>query len=514
MTLDDLRFELESRRSQALAMGGEDKLARRRKEGLMNARERVDYLLDPESFWEVGQLATSSRVEVRDRTPADGKISGFGRVAGRELAVISNDFTVMGASSSTINSRKMSYIKEITEKRGMPIVFLGESTGARMPDVMGAGSIGAQRNPTQYLRRRDAPWISAVLGHCYGSASWYACMSDVVIMRRGAKMAVASPRLSSMATGESLDEEEVAGWRLHATTSGLVDIVVDSDEEAVDAIRQVLSYLPNNVREAPPVTGCEPDPAHEREKAEQLAKLVPTSRNQAYDMRKVLPCIFDTDSVLELKALFGKSVTTVLARLEGQPVAVVANNPMFKGGAIDADACTKVTNFLMFADSYNLPIILLTDQPGFLIGLEGEKKAMPGRVMNWMNALSLCTVPKISIVARKTYGQAVLNMGLGGNTDDACAWTTAEISFMDPSHGATIVYGVSESEDPEKFRTAREEMAKDTSAYEAAAVFSVNDVIDPRDTRQYLKRALEVHSLESRGGVGEGHMRAWPTTVA
>ena len=326
-------------------------------------------------------------------------------------------------------------------------------------------------------------------------------------------MAVASPRLSTMATGEALDDEDLAGWRLHATTSGLVDLVVDSDEEALTAARQVLSYLPANVHEAPPVVDYVPDPVREREAAEALLKIVPTSRTRGYDMRKVLPCIFDEDSVLELKPMFGKSITTAFARMVGQPVAVIANNPMFKGGAIDADACTKVTNFLMVADSYNLPIIFLTDQPGFLIGLEGEKKAMPGRVMNWMNALSLCTVPKISIVARKTYGQAVLNMGLGGNADATCAWTTAEIGFMDPGHGATIVYGVTEKDNPEEFRAAREEMAKDTSPYSAAGVFSVNDVIDPRETREYLARTLQVHSLRSRGGVGEGHMRSWPTTV-
>lgn len=256
-----------------------------------------------------------------------------------------------------------------------------------------------------------------------------------------------------------------------------------------------------------------PDAEREREAAERLAGIVPTSRTRGYDMRQVLSCVFDPDSVLELKELFGRSITTAFARLAGQPVAVIANNPKFKGGAIDADACTKATGFLMLADSYNLPIVFITDQPGFLIGIDGERKAMPGRVMNWMNALSLCTVPKIAVVARKTYGQAVLNMGLGGHADLTCAWTTAEIGFMDPGHGATIVYGVNEKDDPEGFRAARDEMAKDTSAYSAAEVLSVHEVIDPRDTREFLRRSLQVHNLRSSGGVGEGHMRSWPTTV-
>lgn len=513
MSLDELNVELEQRRAEALKMGGEEKLAARRKEGTLNARERIEQLIDPGSFWESGQLAASIRPEMRDRTPADGKISGFGRVNGRELALVSNDFTVLGASSSTVNARKMQHIKETSEKRGLPIVFFGESTGARMPDVMGASSIGSQRNPTQYLRRRSSPWISAILGHCYGSASWYACMSDIVVMRRGARMAVASPRLSAMATGEAVDEEELAGWRLHATASGLVDVVVDTDQEALEVVRQLLSYLPSHVNEAPPTEDYKSDEQIEAEQRDRLGKLVPTNRTQAYDMRKVVACIFDQESVFELKSMYGKSMVTAFARIEGQPVGVIANNPMFKGGAIDAEACTKVTSFIVLCDSYNIPIILLTDQPGFLIGLEGEKKAMPGRVMNWMNALSLCTVPRISIVARKTYGQAVLNMGLGGNCDEAVAWTTGEIGFMDPNHGATIVYGVTEQDDPEEFQRARTEMARDTSPFDAAAVFSVQEVIDPRDTRAYLKRALRVHNLDSRAGVGEGHMRNWPTTV-
>jgi len=194
-------------------------------------------------------------------------------------------------------------------------------------------------------------------------------------------------------------------------------------------------------------------------------------------------------------------------------VGVIANNPMFKGGAIDADACSKATSFLVFCDSFNIPIVFLVDQPGFLIGLEGERKAMPGRVMNWMNALTLCSVPKISIIARKTYGQAVLNMGLGGNAHEVCAWTTAEISFMDPSHAVTIVHGIREQDDPEKFAELRDQMAKDFSPYEAASIYSVQSVIEPGETREYLKRTLEVHELRATGGVGKGRLRTWPTTV-
>jgi acetyl-CoA carboxylase carboxyltransferase component len=513
MTLDDLHEELTARRDTAQAMGGPEKLQRRTAAGLLNARERLDALLDDESFIEVGRFAVSIRPEDRDRTPADGKVAGFGRVDGREVAIVSNDFTVLGASSSTVNGRKIGYVKTTAQQRGLPVIMLGESTGARMPDTMGASGVAGDNNPDKYRRERTTPWISAVLGHCYGSSSWYACMSDIVVMRKGARMAVASPRLSAMATGEDVDDEKLAGWQMHSTTSGLVDVVVETDEEALDAVRRLLGYFPAHVGQSPPRADYEHDAAREAKRAEALGVLVPTRTTQAYDMRRVVGCIVDEGSMSELKPLYGKSVVVALARLEGRPVGVVANNPMFKAGALDAEACSKVTGFIMMCDSFNIPLVFLTDQPGFLIGVDGEHKAMPGRVINWMNALSLCTVPKIAIVARKTYGQAVLNMGLGGNAHAMAAWTTAEIGFMDPSYGATIVHGVREADDPEAFAQARAEMAKGTSPYDAAATMSVHDVIDPRDTRSYLIRMLQVHNLDRTGGAGHGLMRAWPTTV-
>ena len=196
MAFEDILNDLAIRRGKALAMGAEQKLAQRRAQGLLDARSRLDYLLDAGSFQESGLFAASDRKEMRDRTPADGKIAGFGRIDGRRVGVVSNDFTVMGASSASINSKKMGHVKAAAEKRGFPMIFLGESTGARMPDVMGAKGIGGGDTRSRYLRTRRAPWVSAVLGPCYGSSSWYAAMSDFVVMRKGATMAVASPRLT------------------------------------------------------------------------------------------------------------------------------------------------------------------------------------------------------------------------------------------------------------------------------------------------------------------------------
>ncbi|WP_135552703.1 acyl-CoA carboxylase subunit beta [Paenibacillus cymbidii] len=501
--------EHQRRKEKALAMGGADKLEKRRQAGILNARERIGRLFDPNSFFETGLFGTSIHADKREKSPADGKITGFGKIEGREAGVISNDFTVMGASSSATNSRKMAYVKDMAKKRGFPVVFLGESTGARMPDIMGAAGIAGGNHPDQYLRMRETPWASAVLGYCFGSSAWYSAMADFTVMRKGACLAVSSPRLASLATREAVDDETLGGWKLHADMTGLVDLVVDTDEEALAAVRRFLGYLPGHHKEAPPRLAV---PAGSDEACGGMLDLIPESRHQVYDVKKVIKAVLDRDSFFELKARFGKTAVTALGRLDGRSVGVIANNPLHKGGAIDADACDKITSFLVLCDSYNIPIVFMVDQPGFLIGVEAEKRRMPGKVMNWMNALALCTVPKISLILRKSYGQAVLNMGGNGNAHEVAAWFTAEVSFMDPASAAGIVHGITREADPERFEAHLKEMSKGNTAYDLASVFGAQAVIDPRDTRAYLARSLDIHELRLTAGVGEHLMRTWPTS--
>jgi acetyl-CoA carboxylase carboxyltransferase component len=499
----------EERLQKALAMGGPEKLQERAQQGVLNARERINHLVDAHSFHEMGLFATSIRPEMRERSPADGKVAGFGKIQGREVAVVSNDFTVMGASSSSVNSAKIGHVKRIATQRGLPMVFLGESTGARMPDVMGAAAIGAGDRPTQYRRMRETPWVSAVLGHCYGSSSWYAALADFVVMRKGAITAVSSVRLTSRAINEAVDPEALGGWKLHTEVTGMVDLAVDTDEQALEAVQQFLSYLPSHHNEAPPVHAV---PAGSGEDAERILGVLPQSRTQVYDVRKILSLIYDKDSVFELKPRFGRSVVTALARLNGRSVGIVASNPIYKGGAIDPQSCEKVVSFLVLCDSFNIPLVFMADQPGFLIGVEGERQGAIGRVMNWMNALSLVTVPKISVVMRKSYGQAVLNMGGGGNSDEVIHWLTAEVNFMDPRSAVSIVHGVEPQEEPERYAQLLEEMSRGTTAYDAAAAYTAHAVIHPEQTRAHLIRSLEVHQMRLSGGVGEHLMRTWPTS--
>jgi acetyl-CoA carboxylase carboxyltransferase component len=508
MAHEKMLEELAARKAKALGMGGPDKLAKRAAQGVLDARSRLDLLLDAGSFVESGLFATSFRAEDRERTPADGKVAGFGRIDGREVGVVSNDFTVLGASSSQINGKKIKHVKDIANAKGLPLVFLGESAGARIPDRMGsAGRAILGQDPTEYQRIRTSPWVSAQLGACFGSSTWYGCMSDFVVMRKGALMAVASHRVTSSAISQEVDPEELGGWKLLTGVSGLVDVAVDTDAEAIDTVKRFLSYLPSNCNEAPPVLDASKVAVHDQGR---LLEILPELRTKVYDARKLAEVIVDVDSLFEMKPKFGRSIVTALARIDGRTVGIIANNPMFKGGAIDVDACNKATSFLVFCDSFNVPIILMVDQPGFLIGLEGEKRGAAGRIINWMNALALVTVPKLSIIVRKSYGQAYLNMGGGRNSDEVAAWPTADLGFMDPKVGASVL--AREGESTEATKSKSDSLVRDTTAWGLASLYEAHTVLDPRETRGWLAAMLDVHRSKLTRGVGQHRLANWPTS--
>ena len=501
--------EHEVRRNAALAMGGTRKLEARRAEGKLNARERLALLLDPGTFRESGLFTTSAVEADRDKTPADGKITGTGEVNGRRAAVCAYDFTVKGSSSSPVSNKKMSHFKALSAKNGVPLVYLNESTGVRMPDAMGGTGMGNANSATRFLRKREAPWASAAFGYCFGSAAWHTVSSDFAVFRKGSVLAVSSPGLVSRATGQKVDEQELGGWKVHADITGYADAVADTDEEAIELIRRFLSYLPSHNGELPPTA---PIPSGSGENQDRIKAIVPESRTQTYDVRKVIDCIADIDSVFPLKARYGKSLVTCLARINGQTVGIIANNPQFKGGALDAAACDKATSFLVLCDSYNIPVVHLVDQPGFLIGLEAERSKVAGKIINWMNALSLVTVPKIAVTMRKNYGQAFINMGGGGTADATAGWWSTEVSFMDPTSAVSVVHGVDPQENPEEYALRLAEMNKGTTAYDVGRVFGFEQVIDPAETRDFILGALSDQFNARTGGISEHNLSLWPTS--
>lgn len=508
MAYEDQIDELSRRRETALAMGSAKRLEEFRNAGHRNVRERIAYLFDDDSFVEHGLLAMPARPEDHGRAPGDGSVDGVGRIDGRLVVINAADFSAMGASSAEIAGLKKQHSRSMALKNGLPLIFLCECSGARIPDVMGGTGIHKTGEYFDLSRDRTVPVAAAVLGQSYGGGTWRAVTSDFVVMRKGAVMAISSLNVTAVAISEEADPQDLGGWRMQTEVSGQVDLAVDTDEEALDAVRDFLSYLPSHCNELPPERPVRPGDALDQA---ALLELVPESRSKVYDVRKVIRVLVDRNSYFPIKERFGRNITTGLARLGGRSVGIIAPNPMFKGGALDSDACDKAISFIVLCDSFNLPIVTLADTPGFLVGVAGERLRLPGKIMNYMQALQLATVPKLSVIMRKSYGQAHLNMG-AGVCDDMAAWTSADISFMDPNAAVNVVYRVREQDDPERYRALVDQVVQDTTAYDLAASFRAQTVLEPRETRDWLIRMLEVHRRRPDGGIGRHRLSTWPTT--
>src|SRR5215468_570425 len=500
MSWDERMQDFETRRRQARGMGGRERLEKRRGEGRLNARERIDRLADAGSFLELGTFNVSDMPGDEAKTPADSKVAGLATIDGRAVAISSNDFTVMAATSSRVASHKEADLKALAAKRGLPIIYLAEAGGARMPDIMGAAGIASFGNSTYYgTRLRQVPMLTAVLGQSYGLPTWNACLSDIVVMWTGASMAVSGPRVLDLATGEQVSADELGGVNVHAEETGF------------DLVKQSLGYLPSHAGLAPPRAEV---PEGSGAEMASIADLVPESRTRAYDMRRLIARIVDGGLLFELKPRFGRAIITALTRIGGRTVGLVANQPMYKAGACDADGCDKVISFLCLCDSFNVPLLFLHDIPGFFIGKEAERRGVPGKIINWMETLGQVTVPRISIVVRKTYGQAYFNMGGGDYSDLLLAWPTADMSFMDPDTGVNVVHGAALAAlDPAERSARRKELLEqwewDTLPHGAAARHLVHEIIAPAHTRDVIIRFLD--AWESRGAIGQHHLANWPT---
>ena len=510
--------ELERRRKIALQMGGPAKIKKQHDKGRLTARERIDQLLDPESFLEVGMLNHSDVSGMEEKTPADSKVGGYGKIDGRRVVVVSNDFTVLAATSSRIAGRKEGELKALAARRGHPVIYLGEAGGARMPDIMGSAGLasyggGGFDSYLQIMSRvRQTPMITAILGECYGMPTWMACLSDFVVQVKGSAMGVSGPRVVELALGEIVSDEELGGWQVHAEITGNVDRVAENEQECFQLLRQYLAYMPDHCEELPPTA---PVPEDSGSGMHQILDFLPEKRNRGYDMHRILKCIVDSSSLFPIKPAFGKSAITALARIEGKVIGIVANQPMFNAGAMDTDGIDKVISFLCLCDSFNIPLVFFHDIPGFLVGKAAERKRVAARVMNYMNALGLLTVPKISIIVRKTYGMAFWNMcGSGCAADFLVAWPSAEMSFVDPAIAANVVYGGKPSaadKQSDEWQRLIQQLVDDASPYGAAGKHYIHDVIDPRETRRYIVQALEVSYNQRCKGISEHRLANWPT---
>lgn len=511
MAYDESLAELEARRARARAMGSARRLEERRAGGILNARERVSALVDPGSFVEVGLHARSSTPQHAEKSPADGVVTGFGEVDRKPIALVAHDFTTLGASTATVYSRKTSHIHQAARERGMPFVQLAEAGGARLPEALEAGHFGASAMGSRRSlgRERKSPWASAILGQAFGGPTWDAVRSDYVVMRKGSAMGVSSQQVTSVAVSEAEGSEEYCGWRMHTHDTGMADLALDTDTQAIAAIRRFLGYVPSHSQERPPTA---PVPGGSDAGAGRLLEIVPDDRRKVYDMHRVIEALFDRDSFLAFKDRFARVVITGLARLGGEVVGVVASNPRIKGGAMDADACDKATSFVVFCDSFNIPLVLLADTPGFLVGLEGERRKLAGKVTNFLDALAMTSVPCLALILRKSYGLSYLNFG-GGIADALGVWSIGEAALMAPDVAVNVLHGVRPNDDPERFARHLAEVQRDTSAYALASSFAAHEVLDPRESRAFLLRMLDIHRNRLRDGIGLHRLCNWPTTL-
>ena len=512
MVFKNMMEELENKQAAALMMGGPDKVEKQHAKGRLTARERIDALLDAGSFFEFGMLATSDLQGMEDRTPADGLILGYGTIDGREVGVIANDFTVLASTNARINLKKMLQFKAQIKKNRIPLIWLGEAGGARMPDCQGAKNIctlgggGTHTLFPEYTHFREMPFVMAAMGECYGVPDFEAMLADCVIQVKGSVLAISGPRALNRAIGQAHTGEEMGGWKVHDTITGICDRVAEDESQCFELIKKFLSYMPDSNRTRPARL---PVPENSGKNMDDILSVLPEKRTRTYDMRKLIQYMVDGEEIFELKPNFGKMLVTCLARIDGEVVGIIANNPLFNVGAMDTDGLEKHTSFMCLCDSFNIPILFLHDTPGHMVGKEAEHKRVGARVVNNLQALCQVTVPKIAIVIRKSYGQAAVNMcGPGIGPDYFVSWPTGELGFMEPTIAVDVVFGSLPEADKKNFL---DQMISDLSPYPAARDYFLQDIIDPRQTRNYLSRVLSVIRASDSGGVGEHRLANWPT---
>lgn len=487
--VDDPRIgELREMRSRVLQGGGEERILQQHARGKLIARERVDLLLDRGSFHELEPYLTYQGDDedmVRDRYPGDGVITGYGTIDGRTVYIYAQDFTVYGGTLGEAQSHKICRVLDLAVRNGVPIIGLIDSGGARIQE--GVKSLGGYAE----IFRRNAqysgviPQISLMLGPCAGGAAYSPALTDLIIMvRHSSYMFLTGPQVIQAVTGEVVDVETLGGADVHTALSGTSHLAADSEPEAIELCRCVLSYLPSNNVENPP---CEAEYA-EPDDVECLNRIVPLDPNTPYSMHEVIGRVVDAGSFLEIQPAWAANAVVGLARLVGHSVGIVAQEPSVMAGVIDIDSADKIARFVRMCDCYNIPLITFVDSPGFLPGVDQEHRGIIRHGAKVLFAYSEATVPKISVITRKAYGGAYVVMSskyLG--TDVSYAWPSAEIAVMGAEGAVNIIHKreIEAAEDcaAESARLADDYRRRFCNPYYAASTGHVDDIIVPLETR-------------------------------
>jgi propionyl-CoA carboxylase beta chain len=483
--------------SQAELGGGPDRIEQQHKKGKLTARERLDLLLDPGSFVEVDRFVTHRSTDfglAENKPLGDGVVTGYGRIEGRPVYVFSQDFTVFGGSLAEAHAEKICKIMDLAARNGAPVIGLNDSGGARIQE--GVVSLGGYADI--FLRNTlvsgVVPQISAILGPCAGGAVYSPAITDFVFMVRGISyMFVTGPNVVKTVTHEDVTTEELGGADVHATVSGVAQFAHDSESECLSEIRRLLSYVPGNNLDSPPVRETD-DPADRRD--EELLTIVPDNPNKPYDMHEVIQRVVDEGDFLEVHRDYATNIIVGFARLGGHSIGLIANQPAVLAGVLDITASLKGARFIRFCDAFNIPLVTFEDVPGFLPGIEQEHGGIIKHGAKLLYAYCEATVPKLTVITRKAYGGAydVMN-SKHVRGDFNVGWPTAEIAVMGPKGAAEILFkrDIAEAEDPnEKLeQLVTEYRDRFADPYHAASRGFLDDVIDPRETRPRLISALQ-----------------------
>ncbi|MGD6876684.1 acyl-CoA carboxylase subunit beta [Bacillus infantis] len=505
--------ELYDRRREVELGGGDERIEKQHEKGKLTARERIDLMLDEETFVELNPFIEHRSTDFgldRAKGPGDGVVTGYGKVNGRPVYLFSQDFTVFGGALGEMHAKKIANVMDLAAKNGAPFIGLNDSGGARIQEGVvsldGYGHIFYRNS----IYSGVIPQLSVIMGPCAGGAVYSPAITDFVFMvEKTSQMFITGPKVIETVTGEKISSEDLGGAEVHNSISGNAHFMGGTEEEVLQQVRRLLSYLPQNSEEKPPRLSAD----EEDDYRPDLTDCIPFDSLRPYDVRKVVEQIVDEGSFMEVQQDFARNIVVGLARIKGEPVGLVCNQPKVMAGGLDIDSSDKASRFIRFCDSFNIPLITFEDVTGFFPGIKQEHGGIIRHGAKILYAYSEATVPKLTVILRKAYGGAYVALNSKSiGADLVFAWPNAEIAVMGPQGAANIIFAreIQGSSDPEAVREQKIEEYREKFAnpYVAASRGMVDDVIDPRDTRIKLIQALEMlrNKKESRPAKKHGNI--------
>lgn len=493
--MSENKHVLGAMREKVMLGGGPDRIAKQHESGKLTARERIERFLDPGSFEELDMFVRHRCSDLgmdRQDLPGEGVVTGHGTVDGRQVFVYAQDFTTMGGSLGEMHAKKICKVMDLALKTGAPCIGINDSGGARIQEGVDALSGYGQIFYRNVISSGVIPQISVIMGPCAGGAVYSPALTDFVFMAKGANMFITGPQVIKSVTGEDVSAEQLGGALTHNQTSGVAHFMAEDEDGTFSMLRKLLSFLPsNNLEDAPLGEQIEAGPV------EALKSIVPAEPNKGYDVRDIIRGIVDGGDFFEVQPLYAMNIVIGFGRVQGQSVGVIANQPKVLAGCLDINASDKAARFIRFCDAFNIPVLNVVDVPGFLPGTNQELGGIIRHGAKMLYAYSEATVPKISLIVRKSYGGAYLAMcsrDLGA--DYVAAWPNAEIAVMGPDGAANIIFRkeIEGAEDKNAKRKEKINEYRDTFAnpYVAASRGYIDDVIEPAETRMKVAKALEM----------------------